>query len=82
MKSVLVSIYIDPEFYPPTKNAILELASQVDEVFVLTRNQFSAAAKAYPKNVRFVRIGSYMTVQESEKINYFRKLWAFLCYWT
>ncbi|MFM7683606.1 MAG: glycosyltransferase [Bacteroidota bacterium] len=82
MKRVLVSIYIDPEFYPPTKNAILELASQVEEVFVLTRNQFSAAANAYPKNVRFVRIGSYMTVQESEKINYFRKLWAFLCYWT
>ena len=81
MNRVLVSIYIDPEFYPPTKNAILELASQVDEVFVLTRNLFSAEANAYPKNVRFVRIGSYNTVQESEKINYFRKLWAFISYW-
>ena len=81
MKRVLVSIYIDPEFYPPTKNAILELASQVDEVFVLTRNLFRAEDNAYPKNVRFVRIGSYNTVQESEKINYFRKLWAFISYW-
>ncbi len=81
MKRVLVSIYIDPEFYPPTKNAILELANQVDEVYVLTRNLFRAEASAYPKNVRFTRIGSYTTVQESEKLNYFRKLWAFISYW-
>jgi glycosyltransferase involved in cell wall biosynthesis len=81
MKRVLVSIYIDPEFYPPTKNAILELANQVDEVYVLTRNLFIAESNAYPKNVRFARIGSYMTVQESEKINYPRKLWLFVSYW-
>lgn len=80
MKRVLVSIYIDPEFYPPTKNAILELANQVDEVYVLTRNLFRAEASAYPKNVRFTRIGSYTTVQESEKLNYFRKLWVFVSY--
>jgi hypothetical protein len=70
MKRVLISIYVDPEFYPPTKNAILELANQVDEVYVLTRNLFFAEPNAYPKNVGFARIGSYMTVQESEKINY------------
>lgn len=81
MKRVLVSIYIDPEFYPPTKNAILELANQVDEVHVLTRNLFIAEASAYPKNVRFTRIGSYTSVQESEKLNYFRKLWVFVSYW-
>lgn len=81
MKRVLVSIYIDPEFYPPTKNAILELANQVDEVYVLTRNLFIAESNAYPKNVRLNRIGSYMTVQESEKLNYLRKLWVFVSYW-
>ena len=81
MKRVLVSIYIDPECYPPTKNAILELANQVDEVHVLTRNLFKAEASAYPKNVRFTRIGSYTSVQESEKLIYFRKLWVFVSYW-
>ena len=81
MKRVLISIYVDPEFYPPTKNAILELANQVDEVYVLTRNLFFAEPNAYPKNVGFARIGSYMTVQESEKINYPRKLWLFVSYW-
>jgi glycosyltransferase involved in cell wall biosynthesis len=81
MKRVLVSIYIDPEFYPPTKNAILELASQVDEVLVLTRNQFISEVNIYPKNVRFIKIGSYMTVQESEKINFFRKIHGFFSYW-
>jgi glycosyltransferase involved in cell wall biosynthesis len=81
MKRILVSIYIDPEFYPPTKNAILELAKEVEEVYVLTRNQFIAESNSYPKNVRFSRIGSYMTVQDSEKINQMRKLCAFLSYW-
>lgn len=81
MKRFLVSIYIDPEFYPPTKNAILELSNQVDEVYVLTRNLFIADSTAYPKNVRFTRIGSYTTVQESEKLNYLRKFWVFVSYW-
>jgi glycosyltransferase involved in cell wall biosynthesis len=81
MRRVLVSIYLDPEFYPPTKNAIFELASQVDKVYVLTRNMFITETNTYPQNVRFVRIGSYMTVHESQKINLFQKLVAFIRYW-
>jgi glycosyltransferase involved in cell wall biosynthesis len=81
MKRVLVSIYIDPEFYPPTKNAIFELAKDVEEVIVLTRNLFKPLSDDYPGNVRFVKIGSYRSVQESEKISYFSKVWTFFSFW-
>lgn len=81
MKRVLVSIYIDPEFYPPTKNAIFELANSTEEVIVLTRNLFKFDLIEYPENVRFVKVGRLMTVQESEKTSFFSKIWVFLLFW-
>ena len=81
MRRVLVSIYIDPEFYPPTKNAIFELAKSSDEVIVLTRNLFNSKEDEYPKNVRIIRVGKFMSVQESESISFFSKIWTFLKYW-
>jgi len=81
MKRVLVSIYIDPEFYPPTKNAIFELASNTEKVIVLTRNLFESNLGEYPENVRFVKVGRFMTVQESEKTSFVSKIWVFLLFW-
>lgn len=81
MNRVLVSIYIDPEYYPPTKNAILSLAQSTEKVVVLTRNLFSPNLNDYPSNVTFHRIGKLMTVQDSETKGTISKIWDFLKFW-
>jgi glycosyltransferase involved in cell wall biosynthesis len=81
MKRILISTYIDPEFYPPTKNAIFELAKNSLEVIVLTRNLFNAEVGEYPSNVTFRKVGRYMTVLESERINFISKILTFLVYY-
>ena len=81
MRTVLVSIYIDPEFYPPTKNAIFELAKTYEKVFVLTRNLYAQEKNDYPENVELVKSGKFSTVQESEKRSIFSKILSFLGFW-
>ena len=53
MKKVLVTIYVHPEYYPPTLNAINELSLIFDEVVVVTRN-LAASKWKFPENVRKV----------------------------
>lgn len=81
MRRALVSIYIDPEFYPPTKNAILCLSTSFEEVVVLTRNLFYSSALDYPANVKFCKIGKLMSVQDSEKLPTTIKMVDFIKFW-
>ena len=74
---VLVSIYIHPEFYPPTLNAILNFAEAADEVFIITRNVFKGDFP-FPKNVKIITSGSYLSIKESEGKNFLWKFFSFL----
>ncbi len=73
---ILVSIYHHPEFYPPTLNAILNLATIADRVIVLTRNQMKDDFP-YPSNVTIVRTGKLVDVKTSEQKPILWKLRSF-----
>jgi glycosyltransferase involved in cell wall biosynthesis len=82
LNRVVVGIYVDPDFYPPTINAILNLAEKAEEVVVVTRNN-SHADFPYPSNVRLIKGGPFISVRDSEKKNLLYKITAFLWFtWT
>jgi hypothetical protein len=76
-KRAVVGIYIDPDFYPPTINAILNLAEQFQEVIVISRNN-TPGDYAYPSNVHLKKIGKSCSVREMEKQPVWIKVGSFL----
>jgi glycosyltransferase involved in cell wall biosynthesis len=76
MRRIVVAIYIDPDFYPPTINAILNFAGVYDEVVVVTRNH-SLADFNFPSNVVLNKIGTFMSVRESAEVSTFQKFSSF-----
>lgn len=74
---IVVSIYIHPDFYPPTINAINNLAEHCRELIVITRNN---CKEDYPigSNIKFIKIGSYATPYESASKNLIFKIVTFL----
>ena len=79
MKRVVVAIYYDPDFYPPTINAIINLSTTCEELVVVTRNH-TKIDFPYPGNVRLIKIGKQISVLESEKKNLIGKLYSFLSF--
>jgi len=77
LKRAVVAIYIDPDFFPPTINAILNLAGQMDEVMVISRNN-SVEDYPYPPNVRLRKIGKHVSVRDMEKQPWLTKFSCFL----
>ncbi len=74
---ILVSIYHHPEFYPPTLNAIINLATIAEKVIVLTRNQMDDDFP-YPSNVIILKTGSRVDIKMSEVKSIPWKLFSFL----
>lgn len=72
-KRIVVAIYIDPDFFPPTINAILNLAERCEEVIVISRNN-ATEDYPYPPNVHLRKIGSFVTVRELERERTFLKI--------
>lgn len=66
IKRIVVGIYIDPDFFPPTINAILNFAEVCEEVIVVSRNN-CLGDFPYPGNVVLKKVGQYSTVREMEK---------------
>ena len=73
----MVAIYVDPDFYPPTINAILNLAECFKEVIVISRNN-AADNFHYPENVRQIKIGKCCTVRQMENQAVWIKALSFL----
>ena len=71
-KRAVVAIYVDPDFYPPTINAILNLSECFDEVIVVSRNN-AAKDFPYPANVNLKKVGSNCTVRQMEKQSLWKK---------
>lgn len=76
-RSIVVSIYIHPEFYPPTINAILCLAEVCEDVKVVTRNN-SLVEFPFPSNVKVIKNGKYSTPYDSERLSTVSKILSFL----
>jgi glycosyltransferase involved in cell wall biosynthesis len=77
MKRIVVGIYIDPDFFPPTISAILNFAEVSDEVIVVSRNN-SLDDYPYPSNVTLKKIGRNCSVREMEDQGVARKAFEFL----
>jgi glycosyltransferase involved in cell wall biosynthesis len=77
MSRIIVSIYVHPEFYPPTLNAIINLSSIYDEVVVLTRNNIETNFP-FPVNVKIKSLGKRIGVIESEQSSLITKILFFL----
>ena len=75
--SIVVGIYYDPEFYPPTINAIVNLSETCDELVVITRNH-AQLDYPYPGNVRMIKTGKFLSVIESEQQNLLSKIISFV----
>jgi glycosyltransferase involved in cell wall biosynthesis len=74
---IVVSIYIHPDFYPPTINAINNLAEQCEELIVVTRNN-SKEDYFIGNNVKSVKIGDYIKPYDFEKKSIAIKIITFL----
>jgi glycosyltransferase involved in cell wall biosynthesis len=77
IKRIVVGIYIDPDFFPPTISAILNFAEVSDEVIVVSRNN-SLDDYPYPSNVTLKKIGRNCSVREMEDQGVTRKTFEFL----
>ena len=73
---IVVLIYYHPEFYPPTLNAILNLADLFESVTVVTRNTLQSDFK-YPNNVNLIKLGPYKTIKETEERSLISKGFSF-----
>lgn len=79
MQRAVVANYVDPDFFPPTINAILNLAEQMDEVIVISRNN-SIEDYPYPSNVHLKKIGKRISVRDMEKQSVWKKISCFLVF--
>ncbi len=77
MNRVIVSIYIDPDFYPPTINAILNLAEKFKEVIVISRNN-SRINYPFPGNVYLKKVGPFISVRDTETKGMMFKVFSFV----
>lgn len=79
LNRVVVAIYIDPDFYPPTINGILNMAPDTKELIVVTRNN-SKDDFPFPGNVRLLKRGPLMTVRASEQMSTWKKIKSFFSF--
>ncbi|CAN5339131.1 hypothetical protein BH11BAC5_BH11BAC5_30220 [soil metagenome] len=81
IKRIVIAIYTDPDFYPPTINAILNIAASCDEVIVISRNN-SLKDFNYPVNVLLKKVGKFSSVRASEQQPLWKKLVTFIRFTT
>lgn len=77
LKKAVVAIYIHPDYYPPTINAINCLADEYEEVVVVTNNS-SHDDFFIGNNVRFIKVGKFFSPIDYEKTSMPYKIWVFI----
>jgi glycosyltransferase involved in cell wall biosynthesis len=75
-KKIGVAIYANPDYYPPTVNAVRLLATQFD-VILIGRNH-DPIDREYPENVKVFRLGKYTSLPERMRSSALQKLWEYI----
>jgi glycosyltransferase involved in cell wall biosynthesis len=75
-KSIGILIYANPDYYPPTINAV-HLLSEHFDVILIARNQ-EPAYWQYPTNVKVHRLGQYASQWEGAQASTGAKLWEYV----
>jgi len=76
LKKLVIAIYYHPEAYPPTLNAINELAKVFDEVYLLYSPHLPNCW-VYPDNVKIHANGRQMTVKDQANLPVAKKIFLF-----
>ncbi len=76
LKRVVVSIYLHPEYFPPTINAINSLSEICEELIVVTNNN-SQEDFFIGNNIKFRKIGQQLTPIEFEQKSLLYKILFF-----
>jgi glycosyltransferase involved in cell wall biosynthesis len=76
-KNLVMAIYSHPEYYPPTLNAIDQLAPHYDQILVLHRN-ITGFDWAYPPNVQLIGPEKLMPVRDAERVSTLKKIFWFI----
>lgn len=83
MSSIIVAIYYHPILYPPTLNAIGELAQIYEDVFVVYRATSGYSKWTYPDNVKTYPCGEVKSADEYKKEGFKKKIETFFFFtWT
>lgn len=75
-KKIGMLVYGNPDYYPPTVNAVHLLAEHFD-IVLICRNQ-DPPDREYPSNVTLHRLGQYTSVREREQASAKAKLWEYI----
>lgn len=75
-KKIGMIIYANPDYYPPTVNAV-NLLSEYFDITLIGRNQ-DPPHWEYPSNVMVHRLGAYTSVRERERMSASAKLWEYI----
>jgi glycosyltransferase involved in cell wall biosynthesis len=75
-KKIGVVIYANPDYYPPTVNAIHLLSAQFD-VVLIGRN-YDPTDCEYPENVQVFRLGQYTSLVQRMQAPSKSKLWEYI----
>jgi Glycosyl transferases group 1 len=71
-----IVIYNNPDYYPPTLNAIHLLADNYD-IILIGRNQ-DLPHWQYPSNVEVYRLGAYSSLHQKMQASTLAKLWEYI----
>ena len=77
LRQILIGIYFHPEAYPPTLNAIGELADCFEKVDVIHRPHLKGSWQ-YPSNVKTKAPGDFISSAEQERASLPRKIGFYL----
>lgn len=75
-KTIGMLIYSNPDYYPPTVNAV-HLLSEHFDVVLIGRNHEPPDCE-YPSNVTVHRLGQYTSVREREQASSSAKIWEYI----
>jgi glycosyltransferase involved in cell wall biosynthesis len=75
-KTIGMLVYSNPDYYPPTVNAV-HLLSEHFDVVLIGRNQ-EPSHWEYPSNVTVHRLGQYSSMQERAQASARSKLWEYI----
>jgi glycosyltransferase involved in cell wall biosynthesis len=75
-KKVGMILYMNPDYYPPTVNAVHFLSEHFD--MVLIGRNYDPPDGEYPANVSVHRLGRYSSIQERMSASPWSKVWEYL----